>query len=92
MVAVLVGVTGCTLFQNEHVKKGRELYAYYCSHCHGENGKPGEGYNWKLMPDPKPKDLTNKDEMSTLKDEETLRDRGSRYEGYDSGHRGQDRR
>ena len=70
MVALLVGVTGCTLFQNEHVKKGRELYAFYCSHCHGESGKPGEGYNWKLMPDPKPKDLTNKDEMSTLKDEE----------------------
>ena len=70
MVAILVGVSGCTLFQNEHVKKGGELYAYYCSHCHGESGKPGEGYNWKLMPDPKPKDLTNKDEMSTLKDEE----------------------
>ena len=70
IVALLVGVTGCTLFQNEHVKKGRELYAFYCSHCHGENGKPGEGYNWKLMPDPKPKDLTNQDEMSTLKDEE----------------------
>ncbi len=69
-VAVLVGVAGCTLFQNEHVKKGADLYAYYCSHCHGANGKPGVGFNWKLMPDPKPKDLSNKDEMSTLKDTE----------------------
>jgi len=52
------------------VAKGRQLYAYYCSHCHGENGKPGEGFNWQFMPDPKPKDLSNKDEMSTLTDEE----------------------
>ena len=69
-VAMVVGVTGCALFQNEHVRKGHELYAYYCSHCHGDHGKPNEGFNWKLMPDPKPKDLSNKDEMSTLKDEE----------------------
>src|SRR2546425_4555834 len=69
-VAVLVGLGGCALFENEHVAKGRTLYAYYCSHCHGERGRPGEGFNWKLMPDPKPKDLSNKDEMSTLKDEE----------------------
>src|SRR5947199_4060313 len=41
-----------------------------CSHCHGEHGRPGEGFNLKFMPDPKPKDLSNKDEMSTLKDEE----------------------
>jgi mono/diheme cytochrome c family protein len=71
-VAMLAAVTGCTLFQNEHVKNGRELYVYYCSHCHGESGKPGQGFNWKLMPDPKPKDLTNKDEMSTLTDKEIL--------------------
>ena len=69
-VAVLVGLGGCALFENEHVAKGRSLYAYYCSHCHGEHGRPGEGFNWKLMSDPKPKDLSNKDEMSTLKDEE----------------------
>lgn len=70
IVGVAILVTGCALFQNEHVRKGHELYAYYCSHCHGEHGKPNEGFNWKLMPDPKPKDLSNKDEMSTLKDEE----------------------
>jgi mono/diheme cytochrome c family protein len=69
-VAAVVGVSGCGLFQDEHVKKGADLYAYYCSHCHGEKGKPGQGFNWKFMPDPKPKDLSNKDEMSTLKDEE----------------------
>jgi mono/diheme cytochrome c family protein len=71
-VAMLAAVTGCALFQNEHVKNGRELYVFYCSHCHGESGKPGQGFNWKLMPDPKPKDLTNKDEMSTLTDKEIL--------------------
>ena len=26
-VAMVVGVTGCSLFQNEHVRKGHELYA-----------------------------------------------------------------
>ena len=61
-VAAVVGLAGCVLFQDEHVKKGADLYAYYCSHCHGEKGKPGQGYNWKFMPDPKPKDLSNKDE------------------------------
>lgn len=69
-VSALVGLAGCGLFQDEHVKKGADLYSYYCSHCHGESGKPNQGFNWKLMPDPKPKDLSNKDEMSTLKDQE----------------------
>jgi len=39
-------------------------------HCHGENGRQNEGFNWSSMPDPKPKDLSNKSEMSTFKDEE----------------------
>lgn len=69
-VAAIVGLAGCALFESEQVGKGRKLYAYYCSHCHGESGKPGQGFNWKLMPDPKPKDLSNKEEMSTLKDAE----------------------
>ena len=68
--AMMMGVGGCGLFENEHVAKGHKLYSYYCAHCHGESGKPGQGFNWKLMPDPKPKDLSNKDEMSTLKDQE----------------------
>ena len=39
-------------------------------HCHGESGNQNEGFNWSSMPDPKPKDLSNKSEMSTFKDEE----------------------
>ena len=66
-VWALVTVAGCT---NEQGGKGHELYGHYCSHCHGESGKQNEGFNWSSMPDPKPKDLTNKSEMSTLKDED----------------------
>lgn len=71
-VAGLVGVWtlvagGCA---TEQQKKGKELYAHYCMHCHGENGRQNEGFNWSSMPDPKPKDLSNKSEMSTFKDEE----------------------
>ena len=63
----MVTVAGCA---NEQQQKGHELYSHYCSHCHGESGKQNEGFNWSSMPDPKPKDLTNKSEMSTLKDED----------------------
>ncbi len=71
-VAGLVGVWalvagGCA---NEQQKKGKERYAHYCMHCHGENGRQNEGFNWSSMPDPKPKDLSNKSEMGTFKDEE----------------------
>jgi mono/diheme cytochrome c family protein len=66
-VWALVTVAGCA---NEQGAKGHELYGHYCSHCHGESGKQNEGFNWSSMPDPKPKDLTNKSEMSTLKDED----------------------
>lgn len=72
-VLCVVGATsfmGCSLFQSEQLSKGRELYNHYCSHCHGENGRQNEGYNWSSMPDPKPKDLSNKSEMQTFKDEE----------------------
>lgn len=72
VVAGLVGVWalvagGCA---NEQQRKGKELYAHYCMHCHGENGRQNEGFNWSAMPDPKPKDLSNKSEMSTFKDED----------------------
>ena len=63
--ALLAG--GCA---NEQEKRGHELYTHYCSDCHGESGKQNEGFNWSSMPDPKPKDLSNKSEMSTFKDEE----------------------
>jgi mono/diheme cytochrome c family protein len=68
-LSALVGA-GCALFQSEQVSRGKELYAHYCMHCHGENGRQNEGYNWSAMPDPRPKDLSNKGEMSTFKDEE----------------------
>ena len=58
---------GCA---NEQAEKGHELYTHYCMHCHGESGKQNEGFNWSSMPDPKPKDLSNKSEMSTFKDED----------------------
>lgn len=58
---------GCA---NEQQRKGQELYAHYCMHCHGEHGRQNEGFNWASMPDPKPKDLSNKSEMGTFKDEE----------------------
>ena len=69
-LAGAIGTAGCTLFQSEQVSKGRHLYNHYCMHCHGEHGRQNEGFNWAHMPDPKPKDLSNKSEMSTFKDEE----------------------
>jgi len=61
---------GCA---SEQQKKGHELYTHYCMHCHGENGRQNEGFNWSSMPDPRPKDLSNKSEMSTFKDEEIFK-------------------
>ena len=58
---------GCA---SEQQKKGKELYTHYCMHCHGENGRQNEGFNWSSMPDPKPKDLSNQSEMGTFKDED----------------------
>ena len=69
-IAAAIGGAGCALFQSEQVAKGKHLYEHYCMHCHGEHGQQNEGYNWNQMPDPKPKDLSNKSEMSTFKDEE----------------------
>ena len=66
----LIGAGGCSMFQNEQSAKGKKLYAHYCMHCHGENGRQNEGFNWSSMADPKPKDLSNKEEMGTFKDEE----------------------
>ncbi len=71
-VAGLIGVWAMTAggCANEQQKRGRELYAHYCMHCHGETGRQNEGFNWSSMPDPKPKDLSNKSEMGTFKDED----------------------
>jgi mono/diheme cytochrome c family protein len=71
----LIGLTftvfsGCALFEDERTAKGRKLYNHYCSHCHGESGQQGEGFNWEHMPDPRPKNLASQAEMSTFSDEE----------------------
>ena len=66
-LAALLGPGGCA---NEQTAKGQHLYQHYCMHCHGENGRQNEGYNWAQMPDPRPKDLSNAEEMGTFKDEE----------------------
>jgi mono/diheme cytochrome c family protein len=63
-------VSGCALFEDEKTAKGRKLYNHYCSHCHGESGQQGEGFNWEHMPDPRPKNLASNAEMSTFSDEE----------------------
>lgn len=60
-------VSGCA---SEQEKRGHELYTHYCSDCHGASGKQNEGFNWSSMPDPKPKDLSNKSEMGTFTDKE----------------------
>jgi mono/diheme cytochrome c family protein len=71
MVGIVIGVAfltgGCA---SEQEKRGHELYTHYCSDCHGESGKQNQGFNWSAMPDPKPKDLSNKSEMGTFTDEE----------------------
>jgi mono/diheme cytochrome c family protein len=75
IVLALIGLlfiflSGCALFEDERTTKGRKLYNHYCSHCHGESGQQGEGFNWERMPDPRPKNLASNAEMSTFSDEE----------------------
>ncbi len=55
---------------DERTAKGKKLYNHYCSHCHGESGQQGEGFNWERMPDPRPKNLASNAEMSTFSDKE----------------------
>ncbi|MET0517031.1 MAG: c-type cytochrome [Nitrospiraceae bacterium] len=75
VVAGVIGVwgmvgSGCSMFQSEQSARGQRLYTHYCMHCHGEHGRQNEGFNWSSMSDPKPKDLSNKEEMGTFKDED----------------------
>ncbi|RMH06688.1 MAG: cytochrome c [Nitrospirae bacterium] len=70
LVVGLLGINGCVLFEDEMTARGRKLYEHYCMHCHGENGRQGEGYNWEHMPDPRPRDLSESSTMSTFSDEE----------------------
>ena len=70
-LAVLWAI-GSVVWGDPYVAKGHKLYTHYCASCHGTHGRQNEGFNWAHMPDPRPKDLSNKDEMSTLKDEEVF--------------------
>ncbi|NGZ03622.1 MAG: hypothetical protein CV090_11300 [Nitrospira sp. WS238] len=74
VIGLAVGVLGGALIAggcaSEQEKRGHELYTHYCSDCHGDSGKQNEGFNWSFMPDPKPKDLSNKSEMGTFTDQE----------------------
>ncbi|MDH5774064.1 MAG: c-type cytochrome [Nitrospirota bacterium] len=71
---VLIGLAaslflyGCA--GDEKSAKGKKLYHHYCSHCHGDSGQQGEGFNWDRMPDPRPKNLASNAEMSTFSDKE----------------------
>ncbi len=56
-VSVLMGGVSCTLFQDPMVAEGKKTYAYYCAHCHGEDGN-GDGFNAANV-DPKPRDHTD---------------------------------
>lgn len=73
VVALFGFANGCVLFEDERTARGRKLYNHYCMHCHGEHGRQGEGYNWQYMPDPRPRDLSDKTTMSTFSDEEIFR-------------------
>jgi mono/diheme cytochrome c family protein len=55
---------------DERLAKGKKHYHHYCSHCHGDSGQQGEGFNWERMPDPRPKNLASNAEMSTFSDKE----------------------
>ncbi len=68
VIAVALLVYGCA--GDERTAKGKKLYNHYCSHCHGESGQQGEGFNWERMPDPRPKNLASNAEMSTFSDKE----------------------
>jgi len=67
-LAVSLLFYGCA--GDERTAKGKKLYNHYCSHCHGESGQQGEGFNWDRMPDPRPKNLASNAEMSTFSDKE----------------------
>ncbi len=66
--AVTLLFFGCA--GDERSAKGKKLYHHYCSHCHGDSGQQGEGFNWDRMSDPRPKNLASNAEMSTLSDKE----------------------
>lgn len=60
VIAIIGFVVSTVVFADPLAKKGRKLYAYYCTHCHGEKGQ-GNGYNAVNL-DPKPRDHTDSGE------------------------------
>jgi mono/diheme cytochrome c family protein len=65
-LAFVIGFIGCGESQVED--PGRTTFLHYCSPCHGEGGT-GDGYNAERI-DPKPKNLTDGEYMSTRTDEQ----------------------
>jgi mono/diheme cytochrome c family protein len=59
-VVIIGAVMVPIIFKDKHVTEGQRLYTKFCSPCHGDSGR-GDGYNASLL-DPRPKDLTDKDE------------------------------
>jgi mono/diheme cytochrome c family protein len=56
-VAVVGGLVSTVLFKDPLVAEGKEVYGYYCTHCHGVKGQ-GNGFNAVNL-DPKPRDHTD---------------------------------
>jgi mono/diheme cytochrome c family protein len=56
-ILVAGGLTSCSLFRDPLVSEGKQVYGYYCTHCHGKSGH-GDGFNAEHL-DPKPRDHTD---------------------------------
>ena len=70
---LLFMANGCALFEDEQTAKGRKLYSHYCTHCHGESGRQGEGFNWDSLSNmdfPPPKDLSDSSMGESISDED----------------------
>jgi DMSO reductase family type II enzyme heme b subunit len=79
LILLFVILNGC--FRDETVERGKNLYAKYCSSCHGKKGR-GDGFNAAYL-DPKPRDHTDtKEEYMTTKENKQL------FEAVSKGGRG----
>ena len=71
LILLFVILNGC--FRNETAERGKNLYAKYCSSCHGKKGR-GDGFNAAYL-DPKPRDHTDsEEEYMTTKENKQLFD------------------
>src|SRR3989338_3541771 len=58
VVGIIIAAGGAFfLHGDKNITKGRDLFSYYCSPCHGWKGK-GDGFNAKNL-DPQPRDLSD---------------------------------